>query len=351
MILAFSREVPLVCRRRVLWSWFALFLAGAPAHADVFVGSFGAAGDPDIVRVFADTANGDVAPIRLLGGPAALLESANDLLYEPSEHVLYVADFRGQAIRVFAFGAEGNVPPLRSFSGPVLGQPRDLVIVPAHQEILTIASNSFVATYDQFASGTVAHLRLINFGAVTQLNNPAGLAYWPPTDEIYVGEADANGGKVLVFPRTANGNVAPSRVISGAGTQLGDYVMTVVVHPSLPELYVLAGGGSPDTGRIVTFAVSAAGNATPTRVIAGGATLLTQAHKLEYDAGRDEFVVVVSPSAGGSPAVLRFPRTAQGNAAPSGNLSGPSTGVSSNTYAVLVAASNFIFRDGFETVP
>jgi hypothetical protein len=280
-----------------------------------------------------------------------LLQNAADLFYEPSEHVLYVSDFFGQAIRVFAFGAQGNVPPLRSFTGPFLGQPRDLVVLPAHQEILTIAFTSWVATYDQFASGTAAHVRLINWGAVTQLNNPVGLAYWPPTDEIYVGESDANGGKVLVFPRTASGNVAPSRVISGASTQLGGWIMALAVHPSLPELYALAGvSGSPNTGRIVTFDVSATGNATPTRVIGGGATLLEEVRSLDYDARRDELVVVASPSAGAAPAVLRFPRTAEGDVAPSGNLSGPNTGLA-DSWGVLVATSDRLFRDGFNAGP
>jgi hypothetical protein len=342
-------------RRHVLWSSFACFLAGASAHADIFVGRFGAPGDPDVVRVFADGANGDVAPTRLLGGPAALLQNANHLVYEPSEDVLYISDFFGQAIRVFAFSAQGNVPPLRSFNGPFLGQPRELVVLPAHQEIVVIAFTSWVATYDQFASGTVAYLRLIPWGGgpggLTQLNNPNGLAYWPPTDEIYVGESDTNGGKILVFPRTASGQVAPSRVISGTNTQLGGWIMGLAVHPSLPELYALAGvSGSPNTARIVTFPVSATGNATPTRVIAGGATLLEEVHSLDYDARRDELVVLAKAQGGGTPAVLRFPRTAQGDVAPIGNLSGPSTGLA-DIGGVLSAFSDRIFRDGFETGP
>ncbi len=216
-----------------------------------------------------------------------------------------------------------------------------MVVLPAHQEILTIAGNCCVATYDQFASGTVGALRVIPWGGgpggLTQLNNPGGLAYWPPTDEIYVGESDTNGGKILVFPRTTSANVAPSRVISGKRTQLGGWIMGLAVHPSLPELYALAGfSGSPDTGRIVTFRVSATGNETPTRVIAGEATLLEDVGDLSYG--------------GGTPSVLRFPRTAQGDVAPIGNLSGPSTGLA-DIGGVLSAFPDRIFRDGFETAP
>jgi len=339
-------------RRRVLWSTLACFLAGASAHADIFVGRFGAPGDPNVVQVFVDGANGNLAPTRLLGGPAALLQTANELVHEPSEDVLYISDFYGQAIRVFAFSAQGNVPPLRSFTSPSLGQPRQLVVLPAHQEILTLAGTCCVATYDQFASGSVAAVRLIPWGGspggLTQLDNPSGLAYWPPTDEVYVGDYDTNGGQILVFPRTASGNVAPSRVISGTNTQLGGWIVGLAVHPSLPELYALAGvSGSPATGRIVTFSVSATGNATPTRVIAGGATLLENIGDLNYDARRDEFVVLANAWGGGTPAVLRFARTAQGDVAPIGNLSGPSTGLAS-IGGVLSAFSDRIFRDGFE---
>jgi hypothetical protein len=166
-----------------------------------------------------------------------------------------------------------------------------------------------------------------------------------------VGESDANGGKILVFPRTASGDVAPSRVISGTNVQLGAWIISLAVHPSLPELYALAGiSGSPSTARIVTFPVSATGNATPTRVIAGGATLLEEVHSLDYDARRDELVVLAKAQGGGTPAVLRFPRTAQGDVAPIGNLSGPSTQLASIA-GVLAVASDRIFRDGFEASP
>ncbi len=338
-------------RSGVLWSSFALLLAVASAHADVFVGRFGAPGDPDVVRVFPDGATGNLAPTRLLGGPATLLQTADALFYEPIENVIYVSDFYGQAVRVFPFGAQGNLAPVRSFSGPVLGQPRGLVVLPAHQEVVVVAHTLFVATFNQFASGTVGPVRVIDWGATTQLNNPVGLAYWPPTDEVFVGESDANGGKILVFPRTASGNVAPSRVISGTSTELGGWVMGLAVHPSLPELYALAGvSGSPNTGHIVTFQVSASGNATPTRVISGPATLLEEVRSLSYDARTDELVALIGGPGGGTPAVLRFPRTAQGDVAPLGNLSGTNTGLS-DVGGVLAVAPDRIFRDGFQSGP
>jgi hypothetical protein len=323
-------------------------LAGVPAGAQVFVGTYGIASDPDHVRVFAAGAGGDVAPVRMLGGPATLLQAPDDFFLAESEGALYVADFMGQAIRVFAAAAQGDTAPLRNITSPSLGQPRDLVVVPAAGEVLAIASLCCVGTYNSGANGSVAAWRFLG-GPLSQLDNPSGLAYRASGDEVYVGDYNGGGGEILVFPRTASGNTPPSRVITGPSTQLGAWVVSVAAHPVLPEVYALVMEQQPDfsfVSNIVTFNASASGDAVPLRVIGGDATLMGESSAFDYDARRDEFAVL-GGGGSGMARVLTFRRTGVGNIAPIRILSGPSTGLDNHT-ALLAQAPDLIFGNGFQ---
>jgi hypothetical protein len=326
-----------------------IFACALPAGADIWVGKFGSAGAPDIVSVFPDGAQGNMAPSRLLGGPSSELVTATDITYVPSESAFYITDFIGQAIRVFAASAQGDAAPLRNVTSPHLGQPRTVVVLPAQNEILAISSNCCVGTYDRMANGDVFAQRFLN-GALTQLTNPVGLAYRALGDEIYVGDYSASfTGEILVFPRTATGNVPPTRVISGPNTQLGTRVSGVVFHPTLPEMYALVATtvGVTSTCSIVTFDPSAAGDALPLRIIAGPNTGMINSGRFAYDPRTDEFLVHAYSTGSGTPALLAFPRAAQGDVSPSRVLSGPSTGMG-GSYAVLAVDFDPIFKDGFE---
>jgi len=197
----------------------------------------------------------------------------------------------------------------------------------------------------------VAALRQLA-GPLTQLDNPGGFAYRSATDELYLAEhtpLPTMTGEILVFPRTTDGNVAPSRVIAGPSTQLGTFVSSVAAHPVLPEIYALVGtaDGDGSAGSIVTFAASDAGDAIPLRVISGSQTLLRNNNGFEYDPRTDEFVVFTNVYGSGTPALLFFPRTATGDIAPSRVLSGSSTGLG-ESYGPLAASLDLIFDDGFE---
>ncbi len=119
---------------------FLVIVAALPVRADILIGDFSdsdsTAAHP-ILR-FPDTANGDVAPsgsftTDLLG---MRMQTPFYLTYEPVEGVIYVADFYGQAIRVYAEDAQGNTAPLRTFSSPSLGQPRQVAVSLEHDGVV-----------------------------------------------------------------------------------------------------------------------------------------------------------------------------------------------------------------------
>ncbi|MDZ4729986.1 MAG: hypothetical protein SH820_08610 [Xanthomonadales bacterium] len=343
--------------RRVLCG---LLLVTPVVQADVFAGKSGQAVASNTLMRFTDGQSGDVAPAGTFGGPLSGLISVGDMAYLHSSKELYVSDFWGQAIRVYD-QLSGDAAPVRTISGAQIGQPRQLVLIPEHSEVMVITSQSnSVSTFALDAKGEVGVLRRIgvNPNPVSGLTNPSGLAYNPATDEIYVGDYHFDGvnyhAEILVFPRTANGDVAPSRVITGSNTLLGTYTIDLDFNALNNEIYALT--DSPvafDEPYILsTFSAMASGNVAPLRRITGASTGLYITTGLDFDAENNQ--LIVASHAYNSltlPGLLFFPRTANGNVAPSKIIRGAQTGTSLGNdgwSSVLAVDLSFIFASGFE---
>ncbi|MBI2820565.1 MAG: hypothetical protein HYX73_11345, partial [Acidobacteria bacterium] len=101
----------------------------------------------------------------------------------------------------------------------------------------------------------------------------------PMHNEIFV----ADGEKILVYPRTGNGNVAPIRIIQGPDTKL-DNEGTLAVDPinnvfAVAQDTVLA--GSDQQAHILIFDRTANGNARPRGIIHGPRTEITRINQLQ----------------------------------------------------------------------
>jgi hypothetical protein len=156
-------------------------------------------------------------------------------------------------------------------------------------------------------------------------------------------------GEILIFGPSANGNVAPARVISGSATGLSSFGI------ALGEAYVawLPDGSIAASDLDVTnpasirvFAAGASGNVAPARVIAGGATgigsvnssyALTNAQPtmgttyatngIAADNAGRIYVALFGSSLGLPAQIVRFDAGANGNVVPSAVLAGPLTGL------------------------
>jgi hypothetical protein len=326
-------------------------------HADIFAGKTGNAVASNTVMRFADNQSGNVPPAAVLGGANTSLISTQDMAFLSSSRELYVADFIGQAIRVYN-PFSGDVAPVRTITSPHLGQPRQMVLIPEHNELVVITQLNFVSTFALDANGEVGVLRRIGVypNPVSGLDNPSGLAYNAATDEIFVGDYQSDGmntyAEVLVFPRTANGDVAPNRVISGSNTLMGTYTIELEFNAANNELYVLTDAQVYGDPYIVsTYAANASGNIAPSRRITGATTTLLNAYGLTYDALNGQLVVASdSVNSPNLPGLLFFPRTANGNVAPSKVIRGDQTGAgfADGWYSLLAVDLSFIFEDGFE---
>lgn len=170
--------------------------------------------------------------------------------------------------------ADGQANRLRAIEGQqtLLGRTMHAIAYDEiHDEMyVTQQFGQGILVFRGSATGEEPPVRVIN-GSKTQLIAPDRLAVDSVHDEIYVPE----GVKLLVFPRTANGNVAPIRVITGPDTGIG--ATRAVTVDSQRNLIIAAtqawGDEDDDDGPRVSdlrvFPRLANGNVKPLRVISG----------------------------------------------------------------------------------
>ena len=338
-----------------------VLVSARSAHADLLIGDFRETDGVGPVLRYDDAAQGAAVPTGAfytnLGGGADVLHSAASLTFEPLENVIYAADFYGQAIRVYPAAASGNSAALRTLNPPQLGQPIQIAISVAHQELIAVTSNG-VETYLASASGSSAYpqrtlpLSITSAGSRTRLTNPGGVILRPSGDEIAVPDygTGAGGyfGVVLFFSRAVTGNSAPSRILEGPQTLLGINASGISYDKTHDEILVLSQDSSqyPYVYRISAFAGSASGNTAPLRSISGVNTLLGDVHAISYD-DRAAVLYVSEGGENGIPArVLVFARGANGDVAPDRVI--VPNGASFVLPQGIAAAYDELFKDGFD---
>jgi hypothetical protein len=291
------------------------------------------------VTVYATTATGNAAPLRTIAGPATGFNFPESVTVDTVNNELYVADFFGQAVRVFALNASGNVAPLRTLvNGPNsnISQPRMVAIDTTNNEIYVASINDAIRVFPRTASGDAVPTRTIS-GAATLLNNPISIALDLVHNEVIVDSYDVGGPSVpgiLVFSRTAFGNVAPLRFIAGGNTQMGTFTNYVTLDLTNDEIYAQGDNGQG----VVVFPRTASGNVAPTRNLTGAATGITEIGGILIDLTNNH--LIISDQTNNSLSV--FPRSASGNIAPLFTISGPSTGLSEPFGLAMDLAGGFV---------
>jgi DNA-binding beta-propeller fold protein YncE len=192
--------------------------------------------------VFARLADGNAARNGAIEGQRTMLgRTMHGIDYDDVHDEIVVPQQFGQAILIFKASARGEQPPIRVIQG----------------------SKTMMTAMDR-------------------------LAVDPHNNEIYVPEGD----RVLVFDRMANGNVAPKRVLGGAGNPAFTEAGSIAIDHTRNLLVVgasLRGSGGP---QLAIFDRTASGNAKPKRVIAGPKSRLLDAGNMRvYPEGGLIFVV------------------------------------------------------------
>ncbi len=180
------------------------------------------------IAMFARLADKGQAPARVLFGQASKLSrTMHDVRYDAVHDEVVVPLPYAEAIATFRGGADQQEAPIRVIQGPKTGEIGSrLDVDPVHNEIFTY-TNTSIRVYPREANGDVAPARIIK-GPATQLKNVYGIAVDPVNNVLVVGlnsgfgttetDLDADGkekGAILIFNRTDDGNAKPRAIIRG----------------------------------------------------------------------------------------------------------------------------------------
>jgi DNA-binding beta-propeller fold protein YncE len=201
-----------------------------------------------------------------------------------------------------------------------------------------------IAVFARLANGNAAPTRVIS-GQKSMLGRTIhGLAYDPVHDEIVAPNALADA--VLVFRGAAEGSERPVRVIQGSQTHM---VTPHAVSLDLRNGEILV--ASLTGRRINVFRWDANGNVAPLRVIEGPKTGLGHVVGLAVDPERNLLAVANSQE------ILIFNRTDNGDVAPRARIAGPKTGITDEPWQmefykgkIFVAASNHFHDNLYNAV-
>jgi len=182
-----------------------------------------------------------------------------------------------------------------------------------------------IATFARLATDNDAPTRMI-YGQATKLSRTMhDIRYSAKRDEFYVGNPFAQA--ILTFPGAANGQESPIRIIQGLKTRL-DKVDTLEIDDVNDEVMV------PTGEEIVVHSITANGNVAPLRVVEGGRDMgWISGAGIAVDPVHNVLITdgsVVQPGqrgGGGRDSILIFDRTASGKVKPLRIIRGPKTGI------------------------
>jgi DNA-binding beta-propeller fold protein YncE len=289
-------------------------------------------------------------PKRMIGGLETSVEFQCGLYIDPINGDIYaVNNDTVDKLVIFSRKAKGNVPPDRIINTPHTTY--GIAVDEGHQELfLTVQEAAAVSVYTKTAKLDDSPLRLLQ-GPKTQLADPHGIAVdgsrnllfvtnfgnaaehdksaregdggfgasskanWPMERESAVpGSGKFTGASITIYPRDANGDLAPIRILKGPRTQL-NWPTGLAVDPDRGELYV-----ANDTGdSILVFSETAEGDAAPIRTIKGPKSMIKSPTGVFYDYKHRELWVsnfgnhtatVFAADASGDVAPLRMIRSA-----------------------------------------
>ncbi|MDA2934425.1 hypothetical protein MYX82_08780 [Acidobacteria bacterium AH-259-D05] len=186
------------------------------------------------IAAFARLANGQTPPTRLIAGQATKLSrTMHDIRFDHIHDEIFVSNPFAQAIMAFRGSADGEEAPIRVIQGSKtqLVDPDRLDVDPVHNEIF-VPNQAWSSTlggpqpeesilvFRREAEGNVAPIRVIK-GPNTQLQGVRAVAVDPVNNLLIAGTDLRRPGEqsgLLIFDRTADGDVKPLRIIRGPNT-------------------------------------------------------------------------------------------------------------------------------------
>jgi DNA-binding beta-propeller fold protein YncE len=149
--------------------------------------------NPPSIVVHRRNSSGNIAPLRVIEGPATQFNWPTGLAFDPTRRELYVANDMGPSILVFDATANGNAAPKRVLKGPRTGltNPTGVSLDLKNNELWVANFGGHSGTvYDLTASGDTPPKRTIRnapAGAPSlMIGNPGAVAYDSNRENILV---------------------------------------------------------------------------------------------------------------------------------------------------------------------
>ncbi len=240
----------------------------------------------------------------------------------------------GVSIALYPTGATSGTVPFGTIAGCATR-----LDTPFSSVIGFDAQGRLAAARDALGKGGTTHILVYETGAignalpVADLNGPAtglddgtlGALAFDAAGSLYVSQVTTPqnpGGRVLVFPPGADGNIPPTRTIAGDATSLRSPV--ALAFDVQGSLYVV----DVELASVAVFSVDASGDQPPLRIIgAPGATQtgLTSPEGVVVDT--DGTTYVSDTGANGAGAIRVFAAGANGDVSPQRVIVGDETGL------------------------
>jgi hypothetical protein len=219
------------------------------------------------------TKNGNIAPSRIIAGPATNLLSPTDVALDKGRNLLYVADDLDIFVFASASTTNGNPAPVRDLLVPFS---ISAIFLDGANDRLYVAdqAGNAIAVYDHASmlNGAISANRAVQGATNTHLSNPGGVQV-DGAGRLVVSNASPPSITIYNNAATIDGDIAPVAEIAGATTGLSVPDQIFVDTTGTGTLY----NADPGAARVAVFANlnTANGNISPTRAISGTSTGLT----------------------------------------------------------------------------
>ena len=178
----------------------------------------------DAIYVFNNisTLNGTVTPDRIIFGTNTTINFPQFLWLDEQTDSLYVTNYSNHSILVFTSASliNGDIAPSRTITGSTITGPVGIWLDTSSDQLYIADSGAHALLMFNNAStinGAITPERIV-YGASSTFVTPYGIWLDVATDRIYVADFQNESVDVFNSASTINGNIAPSRIISGANT-------------------------------------------------------------------------------------------------------------------------------------